>query len=121
MASTELAVLATDDRVGPETSRRAPFWVGTLYFAEGLPTTVLGTLSVVLLKHLGLPNERVAVCVSGFMLPWMLRPLWSPLLELIGTKRQFVVVTQAAVAFCLIGLAAALAFPGAAATCVVLF
>jgi MFS transporter, PAT family, beta-lactamase induction signal transducer AmpG len=96
-------------------------WVATLYFAEGLPTTVIGTLSAIILKQMGVSNVRIAMCVSAFMLPWTLRPLWSPLLELVGTKRAFVIATELVIALGFVGIALSLGAPHGAAWCISLF
>ena len=87
-------------------------WVPTLYFAEGLPATVIGAMSAIFLKELGVSNAGIAMCVSAFMLPWLVRPLWSPWLELYGTKRLFVVVTELLMAAGLAAVAIAIAMGG---------
>jgi PAT family beta-lactamase induction signal transducer AmpG len=83
-------------------------WIGTLYFAEGLPATVVGTVSAIVLKQLGVPNEQIALSTSAFALPWILRPLWSPLLEVFGTRRSFVLGCEILIAVALAATAAGL-------------
>ncbi|MFG6467994.1 MFS transporter [Roseateles sp. BYS87W] len=74
---------------------RSPWaWVPSLYFAQGLPYVVVMTLSGVLYKNLGLSNTDLALYTSWLYLPWVIKPLWSPLAELFGTKRQWVAVLQ---------------------------
>ncbi len=88
------------DRSDPSASSHgiqagAPWvWLPTLYLAQGLPYVVVMTLSVVLYKNLGISNTELALYTSWLYLPWVIKPLWSPLLELLGTKRQWIVVMQ---------------------------
>ena len=82
-------------------------WVPTLYFVQGLPYMTAMTLSVVLYKNLGVDNATLAWATSWLYLPWVIKPLWSPLLELFGAKRRWVVVLQfiTGVVFALLALA----------------
>ena len=80
-------------------------WIPSLYFAQGLPYVVVMTLSVVLYKNLGISNTDIALYTSWLYLPWVLKPLWSPLAELFGTKRQWVAVLQFLVGAALAGVA----------------
>ena len=84
-------------------------WVPSLYFAQGIPYVVVTTLSVIMFKRLGLENAQIAYYTSLLGLPWVLKPLWSPIVQRIGTRRGWVIVTQLLVGA---GLAcAALAIP----------
>lgn len=78
-------------------------WVPSLYFAEGVPYTIVITLSVVMYKELGLSNAEVAYYTGWFYLPWLIKPLWSPFVDLLKTKRWWIVAMQF---FLGIGLAA---------------
>ncbi len=69
-------------------------WIPTLYFAQGLPYVVVMTLSVVMYKNLGLANTEIALYTSWLYLPWVIKPLWGPLVELLGTKRRWIVAMQ---------------------------
>jgi PAT family beta-lactamase induction signal transducer AmpG len=69
-------------------------WVPTLYFGQGLPYVVVMTLSVVMYKNLGISNTEIALYTSWLYLPWVIKPLWSPLVDLLGTKRRWVVALQ---------------------------
>jgi len=69
-------------------------WVPSLYFVQGLPYVVVMTLSVVLYKNLGLSNTDIALYTSWLYLPWVIKPLWSPLLELFSTKRRWITALQ---------------------------
>ena len=104
-------------------------WVPTVYFAMGLPFVVLNMVSVLMFKGLGISDAQIAFWTSLIMLPWTIKPLWSPFLEMFKTKKYFVVFTQiltgvvfALVAFSLqlphffcyaIALLAVIAFSGA--------
>ena len=81
-------------------------WIPTLYFAQGLPYVVVMTLSVVMYKNLGVSNTDIALYTSWLYLPWVIKPLWSPLVDLLGSKRRWIVALQFAVgvAFALVAL-----------------
>jgi len=68
--------------------------VPSLYFAEGLPYIIVITLSVVMYKQLGLGNAEVAYYTGWFYLPWLIKPLWSPFVDLLKTKRWWIVAMQ---------------------------
>jgi PAT family beta-lactamase induction signal transducer AmpG len=69
-------------------------WIPTLYFAQGLPYVMVMSVSVVMYKNLGVSNTDIALYTSWLYLPWVIKPLWSPLIDIFRTKRQWVVVTQ---------------------------
>ena len=69
-------------------------WVPTLYFAMGMPFVVLNMVLSLLYKDLGIGNAEITFWTGLIMLPWTLKFLWSPLLELYKTKKFFVVLTQ---------------------------
>ena len=81
-------------------------WIPTLYFAQGLPYVVVMTLSVVMYKNLGVSNTEIALYTSWLYLPWVIKPLWSPLVDLMGSKRRWIGALQFAigVAFALVAL-----------------
>ena len=72
-------------------------WVPSLYLLQGLPYAVVMSLSVVMFKNLGLSNTDIAVYTSWLYLPWVIKPLWSPLIELLGTRRRWIWMLQFAV------------------------
>jgi PAT family beta-lactamase induction signal transducer AmpG len=72
-------------------------WIPTLYFAQGIPYVVVMTLSVILYKNMGVNNTDIALYTSWLYLPWVIKPLWSPLIELFSTKRVWIVALQFAV------------------------
>ena len=69
-------------------------WVPTVYFAMGLPFVVLNMVSVLMFKGLGISDAQIALWTSVIMMPWTLKFLWSPFLEMYKTKKFFVVLTQ---------------------------
>jgi PAT family beta-lactamase induction signal transducer AmpG len=62
-------------------------WVPTLYFAQGIPYVVVMTLSVVMYKNLEVSNTDIALYTSWLYLPWVIKPLWSPLVDLLRSSR----------------------------------
>ncbi len=79
----------------PPPAERNPWaWIPTLYFAQGIPYVMVMSVSVVMYKNLGISNTDIALYTSWLYLPWVIKPLWSPLLELFRTKRLWVVATQ---------------------------
>ncbi len=77
-----------------QNSRNPISWVPTVYFAMGLPFVVLNMVSVLMFKGLGIGDAQIALWTSLIMLPWTLKFLWSPFLEMFKTKKFFVVLTQ---------------------------
>lgn len=69
-------------------------WIPSLYFGQGLPYVAVMTLSVVMYKNLGLSNTDIALYTSWLYLPWVIKPLWSPLVDLLGAKRGWVLAMQ---------------------------
>lgn len=69
-------------------------WVPTLYFGEGIPYAAAMTLSVVMYKNLHLSNTAIALYTSWLYLPWVIKPLWSPVVDLVRTKRAWIVGLQ---------------------------
>jgi len=79
--------------------KRNPWaWVPTLYFAEGLPYVAVMTVAVVMYKKLGLTNTQIALYTSWLYLPWVIKPLWSPFIDLIKTKRWWINAMQTLIA-----------------------
>lgn len=66
-------------------------WVPTLYFAEGLPYVAVMTISLILYKQLGLSNTEITFYTSWLYLPWVIKPLWSPFIDIIRTKRWWII------------------------------
>ena len=83
-------------------------WVPTLYFAEGLPYFIVNTISVIVLKDLGMDNGRLALLTSLIGLPWLIKPLWSPFVDIFRSKRWWIVTMQALMALAVALLAVTL-------------
>jgi PAT family beta-lactamase induction signal transducer AmpG len=82
-----------------ESAGRGPWWwVPTLYFAEGVPYVVVMTVAVIMFKRLGVGNAQIALYTSWLYLPYAIKPLWSPLVQRIGTRRSWVLAMQLLVA-----------------------
>src|SRR5574340_1507693 len=75
-------------------SRNPWAWVPSLYVAEGIPYIMAVTVSVVLYKRLGISNTDIALYTSWLYLPWVIKPLWSPFVDMFGTKRFWIVAMQ---------------------------
>lgn len=69
-------------------------WVPSLYFAEGIPYVVVMTVAVIMYKRLGISNTDIAIYTSWLYLPWVIKPLWSPIVDLFKTKRWWIVIMQ---------------------------
>jgi len=83
-------------------------WIPTLYFAEALPYMAVMTLSVIMYTRLGLTNTELALYTSWLYLPWVIKPLWSPLVDQWRTKRWWILAMQLLVGAALAGVALSL-------------
>lgn len=86
-------------------------WIPTLYFAQGMPYVVVMTVAVIMFKRLGMSNGDIAFYTSGLYLPWVIKPLWSPLVDLLKTKRWWIVTMQIIIGAGLGGIALTLEGP----------
>lgn len=77
-----------------EGTRAAWTWVPSLSFADGLPLVILMTVSLIFYKQMGLSNTAVTFYTSWMYLPWILKPIWSPFIDLVKTKRWWVLLTE---------------------------
>jgi len=92
---------------------RSPWaWVPTLYFAEGIPYVVVMTVSVIFYKRMGISNTDIALYTSWLYLPWVIKPLWSPVVDLLKKKRWWIVIMQLFVGAGLAGVAFTIPLPG---------
>lgn len=91
--------------VTKKNSRNPWAWIPTLYFAEGLPNVIVTTLSVVMYMQLGLTDAEVGLYTGWLALPWVIKPLWSPFIDLLKTKRWWVLTMQALIGAALAGIA----------------
>ena len=89
------------------TTRNPWLWIPTLYFAEGIPYFIVNNISVLMLAKMGVPNGDMALFTSLLYLPWTIKPFWSPFVDIIKTKRWWVIAMQIimSVAFVLLTLA----------------
>ena len=69
-------------------------WVPSLYFAEALPYMAVMTLSVIMYTNLGLSNTELALYTSWLYLPWVIKPLWSPIVDRFRTERWWILAMQ---------------------------
>ena len=79
---------------GPSATRNPWAWIPSLYFAQGIPYVVVMTVSVIMYKRMGISNTDIALYTSWLYLPWVIKPLWSPLVDLFRTKRLWIVTMQ---------------------------
>ena len=86
--------------------RTSPWaWIPTLYFAQGLPYVAVMTISVIMYKRLGISNADLAFYTGWLSLPWVIKPLWSPFIDLIKTKRWWITTMQLLIGAGLSGIA----------------
>jgi len=89
-----------------KTSPRSPWlWVPTLYFAEGMPNALVATVSVMLYSDLGVSNRATAFLTSWLYLPWVIKPLWSPAVDILKTRRLWIWTMQLLLGLGLAGVA----------------
>lgn len=90
-------------------SARNPWaWIPTLYFAQGLPYVAVMTISVIMYKRLGLSNTDIALYTGWLYLPWVIKPFWSPFVDIISTKRHWTITMQWLIGIAFAGIAFAL-------------
>lgn len=82
------------------------YWIPFLNFASGFPYAIIISVSVIMYKSLGIANEEIGVYTSLLYLPWVIKPLWSPFIDLYATKRKWFLAMQLviAIAFLIVGL-----------------
>lgn len=90
------------------------WWIPTLYFAEGIPYFVVNNISVVMFNNMGMSKGDMAMYTSLLYLPWVIKPLWSPFVDLIRTKRWWVVAMQVVISLAFAFAAFSLPHPSAA-------
>ena len=79
-------------------------WIPTLYFAEGIPYFIVNNISVIMFTNMGMSKGDMAMYTSLLYLPWVIKPLWSPFVDIIRTKRWWIMAMQVlmSVAFALL-------------------
>lgn len=97
---------ATPPSNNKKPQKRNPWlWIPSLYYAEGIPYVIVMMVSVIMYKRLGISNTDIALYTSWLYLPWVIKPLWSPVVDILKTKRLWIVVTQLIVGAGLAGVA----------------
>ena len=92
--------------------RTSPWvWIPSLYYAEGIPYIIVMTLSVIMYKRLGISNTDIALYTSWLYLPWVIKPLWSPVVDMLKTKRFWIVIMQLVIGAGLAGVALTIPVP----------
>ena len=89
-----------------KTDSKPWYWIPVLNFASGLPYAIVISVSVIMYKSLGINNEDIGIYTSLFYLPWVIKPLWSPFIDLYSTKRNWFLAMQLliSIAFLVVGL-----------------
>ena len=90
------------------------WWVPTLYFAEGVPYFLVNNISVLIFAKMGVPNDQLAFFTTLLYFPWFLKGLWSPLVDVVKTKRWWIVAMQVLMATLCVLLTISLPHPDAA-------
>ena len=85
------SVVPNPEKSSPPTAVKAWRWIPSLYFGQGIPYVVVMTLSVIMYKNMAISNADIALYTSWLYLPFVLKPLWSPFVELYKTKRYWIV------------------------------
>lgn len=92
--------------------KRSPWaWIPTLYLAEGLPYVAVMTISVIMYKRMGISNTDIALYTSWLYLPWVIKPFWSPFVDLLKTKRWWIFVMQLFIGAGMAGIAFTIPVP----------
>ena len=86
-------------------------WIPSLYFASGLPYHAITSVSDIMYKDMGVDNTSIALYTSILLIPWTIKPLWSPFVEMISTRRKWTLYSQLLLAVCFAAIA--LAVPSA--------
>lgn len=86
-------------------SANAWLWIPTLYFASGLPYHAITSISDIMYKDMGISNTDIALYTSILLIPWTIKPLWSPFVEMISTRRKWTLYSQIALAICFTAIA----------------
>src|SRR6267142_1181350 len=99
------SVAAAQPQDGKGLSRNPWVWIPTLYLAEGLPYVVVMTVSVIMYKGMGISNTDIALYTSWLYLPWVIKPLWSPIVDILKTRRMWIWLMQLIIGGGLAGVA----------------
>lgn len=83
-----------------QNKNNAWLWIPTLYFASGLPYHAITSISDIMYKDMGIGNAQIAMYTSLLLIPWTIKPLWSPIVEMISTRRKWTLISQLLLAIC---------------------
>ena len=86
-------------------------WIPSLYLAEGLPYVAVMTISVIMYKRMGVSNTDIALYTSWLYLPWVVKPFWSPFVDLLKIKRWWIVTMQLLIGAGFAGIAFTIPLP----------
>lgn len=89
-------------------------WIPTLYFAEGIPYFIVNNISVTMFTRMGVPNGDMALFTSLLYLPWAIKPLWSPFVDILRTKRWWILAMQVLMSVAFVGLTLSIPHPSGA-------
>lgn len=82
-------------------------WIPSLYFASGLPYHAITSISDIMYKDMGISNTSIALYTSILLIPWTIKPLWSPFVEMMSTRRKWTLYSQLLLALCFAAVALA--------------
>ncbi len=100
------------NKTNKKAERKNPWsWVPTLYYAEGIPYIMVMVVSVIMYKRLGISNTDIALYTSWLYLPWVIKPLWSPIVDIFRTKRFWIITMQLLIGAGLAGVALTIPAP----------
>lgn len=80
-------------------------WIPSLYFASGLPYHAITSISDIMYKDMGVDNKSIALYTSILLIPWTIKPLWSPFVEMMGTRRSWTLYSQLLLVICFAAIA----------------
>lgn len=107
--------LIEEDKSMKAMSRPSPWlWIPTLYFAEGIPYFLVNNISVMMFTRMGVSNGEMALFTSLLYLPWVIKPIWSPIVDVVRTKRWWIIAMQVLLTLCFVGLTLSIPHPDAA-------
>lgn len=101
----------TEENIKTQKNKSPWSWIPTLYFAEGLPYVIVITVSVIMYKRLGISNADIALYTSWLYLPWVIKPLWSPIVDILRTKRFWIYSMQLLIGAGMAGVAFTIPMP----------
>jgi len=100
------------------TKSRSPWWwIPSLYYAEGLPYAIVMYITVVMYKKMGVSNAEIALYTSWLYLPWVIKPFWSPIVDVLKTKRFWVLAMQLIIGAALGSVALTIPLPNSGLVC----